>query len=338
MVNKMKAEPKSLQEAILYFADLNNCIDYLAIRRWPDGRVICPSCGSDKVRFNASRHIWQCSSHHAKRQFSIKVGTVMEDSAIPLDKWLMAMWLVTNCKNGISSYEIARDVKVTQKSAWFMLHRIRLAMQDDTASKFGGNDSEVEADESFVGGSTRNMHKDRKLRMYQERSNTPNWKAVSKNPNKTAVQGILDRDARQIRAKVLPNVRRETLQEQILNNVEFGSKLYTDNAVAYNELASAYAHDVVNHAEEYVKGRVHTNGLENFWSLLKRTLHGTYHAVEPFHLGRYVDEQVFRFNNRATKDNPLNDSDRFDMIVRKIVGKRLTFAALTGKLCETSAF
>ena len=334
----MNTEPKSLQEAVLYFSDANNCIDYLALRRWPDGRVLCPTCGSDKVRFNADRRVWQCSSHHLKRQFSIKVGTVMEDSAIPLDKWLMAMWLVTNCKNGISSYEIAKDVKVTQKSAWFMLHRIRLAMQDDAGSKLGGNDNEVEADETFVGGSTRNMHKDRKLRIYQERSNTPNWKAVSKNPNKTAVQGILDRDARQIRAKVLPNVKRETLQNEILNNVEFGSKLYTDNSVAYNELASTYAHDVVNHAQEYVKGRVHTNGLENFWSLLKRTLHGTYHAVEPFHLGRYVDEQVFRFNNRATKDNPLTDSDRFDMIVRKIVGKRLTFAALTGKTADATCF
>ena len=212
-------------------------------------------------------------------------------------------------------------------------------MQDEADSgKLGGDDSEVEADETFVGGSTRNMHKERKLRMYQERSNTPNWQAVSKNPNKTAVQGILDRDARQIRAKVIPNVKRETLQNEILNNVEFGSKLYTDDAVAYNELASTYAHDVVNHQMEYVRGRVHTNGLENFWSLLKRTLHGTYHAVEPFHLGRYVDEQVFRYNNRGTKDNKLTDSDRFDLIVRKIVGKRLTFAALTGKLGETPAF
>ena len=264
----------------------------------------------------------------------------MEDSAIPLNKWLTAMWLVTNCKNGISSYEIARDLRVTQKSAWFMLHRIRLAMQDEATSKLGGNDSEVEADETYIGGSTRNMHKERKLRIAQERSKTPNWKAVNKNPYKTAVQGILDRDARQIRAKVVPNVRRETLQNEILNNVEFGSKLYTDAAYTYtyNQMANTYVHEVVNHAEEYVRGRVHTNGLENFWSLLKRTLHGTYHAVEPFHLGRYVDEQVFRFNNRATKGNPLNDSDRFDKLVRKMVGKRLTFAELTGKVGAAEAF
>jgi hypothetical protein len=338
MENKDMREPKSLQEAVVYFSNPDNCVDYLSLRRWPDGKVICPTCGSESVKYNAGRRWWQCSSHHPKRQFSIKVGTIMEDSAIPLDKWLTAMWLVTNCKNGVSSYEIARDLKITQKSAWFLLHRIRLAMQEGADGKLGGNNSEVEADETFVGGSTRNMHKDRKLRIQQERSKIPNWKAANKNPYKTTVHGILDRDARQIRAKVLADVKRETLQNEILNNVEFGSKLYTDDAVAYNRLASSYAHDVVNHAVEYVKGRVHTNGLENFWSLLKRTLHGTYHAVEPFHLGRYVDEQVFRYNNRGTKDNPLNDSDRFDLIVRRLLGKRLSFASLTGKLGETAAF
>ena len=337
MVMAMR-EPKSLQEAIVYFSNPDNCVDYLALRRWPDGKVICPTCGSEKVKSNADRRWWQCSSHHAKRQFSIKVGTIMEDSAIPLDKWLTAMWLVTNCKNGVSSYEIARALKITQKSAWFVLHRIRLAMQDELNGKLGGDNGEVEADETFVGGALSNMHKGRKLRIQQERSKTPNWKASNKNPYKTVVQGILDRDARQIRAKVLPNVKRETLQNEILNNVAFGSKLYTDDAVAYNELANIYAHDVVNHAMEYVKGRVHTNGLENFWSLLKRTLHGTYHAVEPFHLGRYVDEQVFRYNNRGTKDNPLNDSDRFDLVVRGLLRKRLSFAELTGKLGETAVF
>ena len=158
----MATEPKSLQEAVVYFSDLNNCIDYLAIRRWPDGHVVCPTCDSDKVKFNADRRIWQCSSHHSKRQFSIKVGTIMEDSAIPLDKWLMAMWMVTNCKNGISSYEIAKDVKVTQKSAWFMLHRIRLAMQDEiSGSKLSGH---VEVDETFIGGKARNMHLDKRER------------------------------------------------------------------------------------------------------------------------------------------------------------------------------
>ena len=148
---------------------------------------------------------------------------------------------------------------------------------------------------------------------------------------KTVVQGILDRDARQVRAKVIPNVKRETLQYEILNQVEFGAKLYTDQFCAYEPLSSLYAHEVVNHEMEYVKGRVHTNGLENFWSLLKRGLHGTYVAVEPFHLDRYVDEQVFRYHNRATKDNKLTDADRFDFAMSGILGKRLTFAELTGK-------
>ena len=151
------SEPKSLQEAILYFSNPDNCVDYLAVRRWPKG-VNCPTCGSGKVTFNPNRRLWQCSSHHAKRQFSVKVGTIMEDSAVSLDKWLTAMWLVTNCKNGISSYEVARDLEVTQKTAWFMLHRIRLAMQDEFfGSKLGGNGGEVEVDETFIGGKARNM-------------------------------------------------------------------------------------------------------------------------------------------------------------------------------------
>jgi transposase-like protein len=323
----MKPEPTSLQEAIIYFANPDNCIDYLAIRRWPDGKVTCPNCGSDKVKFSETRRTWTCAKHHAKREFSVKVGTVMEDSAIPLDKWMMATWMITNCKNGISSYEIASGVKVTQKSAWFMLHRIRLAMKDETfGAKFGKDGGEVETDETFVGGSMRNMHKSRKAAMFAKRSETVDSQGF-KHLGKTAVHGMLDRDERKVRATVVKDVKRETLQAAILNQVEFGAKLYSDDAVAYNELASLYAHDVVNHAQEYVKGRVHTNGLENFWSLLKRGLRGTYVAVEPFHLERYVDEQVFRYNNRKE----LDAAGRFSLAVSQMVGRRLTFAELTGK-------
>lgn len=326
-------QPKTLQEAVVFYSDPNNALAYMTELRWPNGVVTCPSCGRNDVVFLHNQRKWQCKSVHPKRQFSAKVGTIFEDSPIPLEKWLVVVWMLSNCKNGVSSYEVARTIGVTQKSAWFMLHRIRVGMQLNVAisGKLGGDGGEVEADETYIGGTTSNMHHDRKLRIQQERSKTPNWKASNKNPYKTAVQGILDRDARQIRAKVIPNVKRETLQMEILNNVQFGSRLYTDNAVAYNELASLYAHDVVNHATEYVRGRVHTNGLENFWSLLKRTLHGTYVAVEPFHLGRYVDEQVFRFNNRATKGNQLTDANRFDSVMAGTIGKRLTFAELTGK-------
>jgi len=315
----MSREPKSLQEAIVFFSNPDNCIDYLAVRRWPNG-VVCPGCGSTKVSFNAQRRTWKCGSHHAKREFSIKIGTVMEDSPIPLDKWMTATWLITNCKNGISSYEIARDVKVTQKSAWFMLHRIRLAMQDDFfGSKMGG---EVEVDETFIGGKSRNMHKSVRARRITGRGSSIH--------DKTAVVGILERGGK-IRTKVVKDRNKETLHGLVKTHVEAGAALYTDELHGYFGLNEQYAHQIIDHAEKYVDGRVHTNGLENFWSLLKRNLKGTYVAVEPFHLERYVDEQVFRFNNRATRDNPLNDSDRFLLALSQVAGKRLTFAELTGK-------
>ena len=237
--------------------------------------------------------------------------------------------MLINCKNGISSHEIARDLGVTQKSAWFMLHRLRLVIKaKNLGTKLGSNDGgEVEVDEAFIGGKMANMHKDRRVQLNQIRTeqNTDRY------PNKTVVMGILDREARQVRAKVVPDIKRETLQNEVLQNVKYGSAVYTDSAVGYDKLHSRYVHDVVNHAEAYVKGRVHTNGLENFWSLLKRGLKGTYVAVEPFHLDRYIDEQVFRYNNRATKDNPLTDSDRFLLALSQVAGKRLTFAELTGK-------
>jgi transposase-like protein len=315
----MKPEPKSLQEAVIYFSNPDNCIDYLAIRRWPNGKVVCPTCGGETVKFSEKRRTWTCAKHHAKREFSIKIGTVMEDSPIPLDKWMVAAWLVTNCKNGISSYEIARDVKVTQKSAWFMLHRIRLAMQDDFfGSKLNG---EVEVDETFIGGKARNMHvSERKRRI-----------TGTGGKDKTAVVGILERGGK-VRASVIPNRRRKVLQEEVRKHVTAGAALYTDALLSYEGLAGEYAHQVVDHATQYVDGRVHTNGLENFWSLLKRGISGTYVSVEPFHLFRYLDEQMFRFNNR--KD--LDDKGRFDLTVSQLVGKRLTFAELTGKVGATT--
>ena len=312
----MSQEPKSLQEAILYFSNPDNCIDYLAIRRWPKG-VTCPTCGSEKVKFNPSRRIWQCSSHHPKRQFSVKVGTIFEDSAIGLDKWLAATWMLTNCKNGVSSYEIARALDVTQKTAWFMLHRIRLALQDDFfGSKLGGDGGEVEVDETFIGGKSRNMH----LSKRQRRITGTGGK------DKTAVMGIMERGGK-LRTVIVPNRKKSALQAEVRKHVEAGAALYADALLSYEGLATDYAHKVVDHAAKYVDGRVHTNSLENFWSLLKRGVSGTYVSVEPFHLFRYLDEQMFRFNNR--KD--MNDRDRFSLAVSNIVGKRLTFAELTGK-------
>ena len=313
------SEPKSLQEAILYFANPDNCIDYLALRRWPDGKVVCPNCGSDGVSaFNPKRKTWKCAKHHPKREFSVKVGTLFEESPIGLDKWMAATWMMSNCKNGISSYEIARDLKVSQKTAWFMSHRIRMSLRDEFfGSKLNG---EVEVDETFIGGKARNMHvSERKRRI-----------TGTGTKDKTAVMGILERGGK-VRASVVPSRRKTVLQEEVRKHVTAGAALYTDALLSYDGLASDYAHQVVDHATQYVDGRVHTNGLENFWSLLKRGISGTYVSVEPFHLFRYLDEQMFRFNNRATKDNPLTDADRFDLAVRNIVGKRITFAELTGK-------
>jgi len=234
-------EPKSLQEAVIYFSNPDNCIDYLAIRRWPNGKVVCPTCGCETIKFSEKRRTWTCAKHHAKREFSIKIGTVMEDSAIPLDKWMVATWLVTNCKNGVSSYEIARDVKVTQKSAWFMLHRIRLAMQDDFfGSKLGG---EVEVDETFIGGKARNMHiSERKRRI-----------TGTGGKDKTAVMGILERGGK-VRAAVVPNRKRKVLQEEVRKHVTAGAALYTDALLSYEGLASEYAHQVVDHATG-IRGR-----------------------------------------------------------------------------------
>jgi hypothetical protein len=321
----MATEPKTLQQAIQYFTDTDNCLNYLSARRWPNG-VACPTCGRTDVSFVPSRRLWQCKTRHPKAQFSIKTGTVLEDSPLGLEKWLPVMWMVANCKNGVSSWEIHRSLGVSQKAAWFMLHRIRLGMKEDFGrgplNKIGGENHEVEVDETFVGGQKKNMHLDKKVR----------YEAKGGASGKAVVQGILDRDMRKVRASVMPNVKRETLQAEILRQVKYGTKVYTDDAVAYEQgMQWRFVHDFVNKTETYVKGRVHVNGVENFWSLLKRGLRGTYVAVEPFHLERYVDEQVFRYNNRGSKDEPVNDGERMSRLCSQIIGKRLTYAELTAK-------
>jgi transposase-like protein len=310
---KTMGEPKSLQEAILYFSNPDNCLNYLVARRWPKG-VVCPTCGSDKVSFSASRRIWQCSTHHPKRQFSVKVGTIFEDSPIGLDKWLAATWMLTNCKNGISSYEVARALAVTQKSAWFMLHRIRLALQDEAFGKVSG---EVEVDETFIGGAARNMHAAKRRRVITARGFR----------DKVPVVGILERGGR-VHANVIPNRKKKALHKEINAHVAAGSAIYTDALMSYMGLDKHFVHQVVDHAEKYVDGKIHTNGLENFWSLVKRGLKGTYISVEPFHLFRYLDEQAFRYNNRELA----NDGERFSNVISRIMGKRLTWDKLTGKV------
>jgi transposase-like protein len=311
----MKSEnlPETLQEAIIYFGDEDNAFDFVKSMRWPSGKVTCPRCNSDKTYFLANYRIWKCGG--CKKQFSLKVGTIMEDSPIGLDKWLSAFWLIVNAKNGISSYEIHRALGVTQKTAWFLLHRIRLAMQNGSLMNFNG---EVEADETFIGARARNMHKERR----HKEGNPGN--------EKTPVLGILERTrgdkASRVFLKVTKSRRKPELQQIIREIVEKGSELYTDSLRSYEGMEEEFVHQVIDHLESYAQGKIHTNGLENFWSLLKRALKGTYVNVEPFHLFRYCDEQAFRFNER--KDN---DQGRFLTAVRGMFGKGLRYAKLIGQ-------
>ena len=305
--------PTTLIDAVRYFADPDVCLQTMVKIRWPNG-VKCPTCGSERVSFLANQRRWQCSIKHSRRQFSAKVGTIFEDSPIGLDKWLPVVWLLTNCKNGISSYEVARDLGVTQKTGWFMLQRVRLAMQ--SGSFWDKLEGEIEVDETFIGGLARNMHKDKKAAKITGTGGS----------GKELVMGLLDRETGKVRVKHIANRQSQTLQEEVRANVEEGSHVFTDELASYTGLDKDYVHQFVNHAEEYVRGNVHTNGIENFWSLLKRGLKGTYVSVEPFHLFRYLDEQAFRYNER--KDN---DGGRFMRVLSQVTGRRLTYKNLTGK-------
>ena len=307
----MDKEPITLQDAIVYFSSPANCRNYIVARRWPNG-VVCPRCQSPNVRFSEKHNRWQCSSHHESRQFTVKTGTIFEDSPLGLDKWLLAMWQVVNCKNGVSSYEIHRAIKVTQKTAWFMDHRIRLALHMGSLEKLK---SQAEVDETFIGGKARNMHIAQRKRHI----------TGTGGKNKTVAVGFVERGGK-VQTVVVENRKKKTMQEEVKKRVEAGAALYTDELLSYEGLEGQYAHQVINHAVSYVEGAVHTNTMENFWSLLKRGLHGTYVSVEPFHLFRYLDEQAFRYNGRK-----LTDAERFSLAVKGIVGKRVMFDELTGK-------
>ena len=311
------ALPATLQQVILYFSEPSNVMKVMVAFRWPDG-ITCPRCAGKVVSFISTRNVWTCKA--CKKQFSIKLGTIFEDSPIGLDKWLAGLWMICNDKNGISSYEIGRGLGLSQKSSWFMLHRLRLALQRGSVEK--KLCGEIEADETFVGGRAGNMHLDKyNRRMAQGRL------ARGGMTGKAVVMGLLERHG-EARVKVLPTRRKKDVQAEVRKHVEPGSSVYTDALKSYDGLEE-YKHEFIDHAEEYVRGAVHTNGLENFWSLFKRTLKGTYVSVEPYHLQAYADEQAFRFNNRK-----VDDVDRFSAALSQIAGRRITWAELTGKTLD----
>jgi len=305
----MNCPAKSLIEAVRYFADRAVCNTYMRAIKWPDGQIVCPKCGGGNIGEISTRSMLKCRA--CKKQFSHKVGTIFEDSPLGLDKWFPAVWCIANAKNGISSHELGRALNVTQKTAWFMLHRIREAMRTGTFRKLTGI---VESDETFIGGEARNMHAHVREKKIRGRG------AVGKR----IVHGLLERGG-EVRAKVIPTTEASELHPIIVSNVEKGATLYTDAALSYEGLASRFVHEAINHAEEYVRGMVHTNGMENFWALFKRCIKGTFVQISPFHLQRYVDEEVFRFNARKT-----DDAHRFDDVMGRVVGRRITWR----QLCE----
>jgi transposase-like protein len=309
----MTDKPQTLQQAIVHFSDNEVAFQYLVNLRWPDG-VTCPRCGSTEHNYIRTRKVWRCKA--CKRQFSVKVGTIFEDSPIGLDIWLPAVWMIANAKNGISSCEVARALGVTQKTAWFMLHRIRLAMQSGSFEKLDGD---VEADETYIGGEAKNMHKWKRKEAISGRGSV----------GKDIVFGLLQRTTKEepskVKTKVVKNTKKKTLHREIRGDVEQGANLYTDALPSYNGLPE-YVHEAIDHATEYVRGTVHTNGIENYWSLFKRTLKGTYVSCNSEHLFRYLDEQSFRFDNRRD-----NDSMRFSSVLGMVAGKRLTYAELIQK-------
>ncbi|MHB8636754.1 MAG: IS1595 family transposase [Fimbriimonadaceae bacterium] len=307
--------PKTLLEATKLFSDEENAWLFAVNLRWPNGPV-CPFCQGMEHSFLSTRRTWQCKT--CSKQFSVKKGSIFEDSPLPLEKWLIGMWLICNAKNGISSYEIHRSLGITQKSAWFLLHRIRLAMQNGSIEKLGGH---VEADETYIGGKAHNMHKQKKAKVQTRIGGM----------GKVIVMGFMERGGA-VKTKIIAQNHTKAISTEVLGNVEKGSILYTDALASYRNMGEFFKHYVIDHAVSYVDGFTHTNNMECYWSLLKRTLRGTYISVEPFHMHAYLDEQAFRFNERR-----LNDGQRFVTLSSQVAGKRITYKELTGKVSTTPA-
>lgn len=303
-------EPTTLLEAVRYFSDPERSFNFVKGLRWPSGCVFCPRCGEADPIFISTRRIWKCRG--CRKQFSLKVGTIFEDSPLGWDKWLPAVWLLANSKNSISSHELARSLGVTQKTAWFVLHRVRDAMETGTFHRMSGI---TEVDDTFIGGLAKNMHhKVRRQRIHG-----------TGGADKAIVQGARNRDSGTVEAAVIPGTDADSVQANIYEWVEPGSALFTDTHQSYKGLEEDFALKQVNHGRgEYVLGIVHTNGIENFWSLLKRSVKGSQIHISPEHLPRYVTERTFAYNNRNA-----GDLDRVRSVLGNVSGHRLTWAQLT---------
>lgn len=301
--------PGTLLAAMRYY-DAETARAYITSIKWPDGPC-CPKCGSVNVAEIPTRARFRCRERGCRTQFSLITGTIMESTHLRLDQWIAAVWMIANCRNGVSSCEIARTIGCKQQSAWHLLHRVRHILAPETEGQFKG---EVEADETFVGGLFKFMSESRRKRA--ENNGRPNGKSV--------VHAMKERETGMIRAEVIPAAKLEYVRDAVMENVAEGSTLYTDSARVYDWAAQVYKHETVNHNVEYVRGRCHTNGLENYFNCLRRGLKGTYIKAHHEHLTAYVNEQTYRFNRR--KDS---DWQRFDRAMRQIVGKRLTYKELT---------
>jgi len=288
----------NLMSLMAYFKDEQICKDYLETIRW-NGSIKCAykDCGCTKVYKCAG--CYKCSE--CERIFSVRVGTIFEDSKIPLQKWFAAIYLITSHKKGISSLQLHRDLGITQKTAWFLLHRVRTTLGLNIGTeKFTGT---CEADETFIGGKNKNRHAHKKVENSQGRS----FK------DKSPVAGVIERGG-ELRAKQVPDTKGFNLKSFIVKNIVFGSEINTDEWWGYNGLAAAFKHNVVKHNEgQYVSGDTHTNTLEGFWSLLKRGVVGIYHSMSNKHLQKYIDEFVFRYNTRNH-----SEANRFDLMLNNI--------------------
>ncbi|NOT91039.1 IS1595 family transposase [Ferruginibacter sp.] len=302
---------KNLREFITSLPDEESCRKYLMKERW-NGVVTCPYCSCERVTVIEGGKRFKCNHKDCRKNFSVTVGTIMEASKIPLCKWLTAIYLITAHKRGISSYQLGRDLGISQKSSWFMLHRIRemLRMKEDIVL---GEHSPVEADETYIGGKFANMHNS-KRKKYSEAGNPFG--------NKTAVLGMIERTGNLV-AKVMPSNNNTAIPKTIAETVKLKATLITDSSNLYNRIAHSYNYHAVNHSmQEYVRDNVHTNTIEGAFSHLKRMVIGTYYQISSKHTQRYCDEFAYRFNSRKIKD-----ADRFTLTMGRLEG-RLTYKNL----------